>query len=234
METVKKNDFVEIEFTGIANGEVFDTTNKQEAKEMGLEADVKPIMICVGNEMILKGFDEYVVEKEIGKKYSLVLAPEKAFGKRNPSMIKIMPIKVFLEKNMHPYPGMTIQLDNYVAKIISVSGGRVTVDFNNPLAGKEITYNFEIKRKINDDKEKINALQEFFFREKYEFKIEGKKVILKNKKPDSKDPLGEKKLNFLIEIYKKKFNEMIGFDFELEEAEKKVDKKEEPNNTKQQ
>jgi len=223
METIQKNDFVEIEFTGKANKEVFDTTNKEEAKKMGLEADVKPIRISVGNEMILKAFDEFLEGKEIGKKYSLELAPEKAFGKRNPSMIKTMPIKIFLEKNMHPMPGMTIQLDSYVAKILSVSGGRVIIDFNNPLAGKEIIYDFEVKRKINDEKEKINALQEFFFREKYDFEIKDKKVILENKKPNPKDPLGEKKLNFLIEIYKKKFNEMTGLDFELKEEENKIE-----------
>ncbi|MBS3079344.1 FKBP-type peptidyl-prolyl cis-trans isomerase [Candidatus Pacearchaeota archaeon] len=222
METVQKNDFVEIEFNGIANNQIFDTTNKEEAKKIGLDADVKPLIISIGNDMIIKGFDEYLPGKEIQKKYTLVLSQEKAFGKRNPSMIKTMPIKVFLEKDMYPSPGMTIQLDNYIAKILSVSGGRVIVDFNNPLAGKEVTYEFEIKRKVEDIKEKINALQEFFFREKYDFEIKDKKVLLKNKKPDPKEPLGEKKLNFLIEIYKKKFHEIIDFDFEIDEtAEKK-------------
>jgi len=55
---ITKNDFIEIEFTGKANGKIFDTTNKEEAKEMGLQADVKPMIISVGNDMILKGLDE--------------------------------------------------------------------------------------------------------------------------------------------------------------------------------
>ncbi len=220
METVQKNDFVEIEFTGLANNEIFDTTSKEEAKKMGLDANVKPIKISIGNEMILKSFDEYLAGKELNKKYSLVLSPEKAFGKRQPSMIKTMPIKVFLEKNMHPVPGMTIQLDQYVAKILSVSGGRVIIDFNNPLAGKEITYNFEIKNRINDEKEKINSLQEFFFRDKFDFEINDKKIIFKNKKPDEKDPLGEKKLSFLIEVFKQKFNDILGLDIEIAEDKK--------------
>ena len=135
-------------------------------------------------------------------------------------MIKTMPIKVFLEKNMHPVPGMTIQLDQYVAKILSVSGGRVIIDFNNPLAGKEITYNFEIKNRINDEKEKINSLQEFFFRDKFDFEINDKKIIFKNKKPDEKDPLGEKKLSFLIEVFKQKFNDILGLDIEIAEDKK--------------
>jgi hypothetical protein len=137
-----------------------------------------------------------------------------------PSMIKTMPIKVFLEKNMHPVPGMTIQLDQYVAKILSVSGGRVIIDFNNPLAGKEITYNFEIKNRINDEKEKINSLQEFFFRDKFDFEIKDKKILFKNKKPDANDPLGEKKLSFLIEVFKQKFKDILGLEIEEDKKEK--------------
>ena len=39
---------------------------------------------------------------------------------------------------------MAIQLDNTIARVLSVSGGRVTMDFNNPLAGKEIDYKYKI------------------------------------------------------------------------------------------
>ena len=214
--TIVKNDFVEIEFTGKANNEIFDTTNKEEAKKMGLDVDVKPVLICVGNQMLLKGFDDSIEGKEIGKKYSVHLFPENAFGKRQPSMVRPISLKIFKEKDMNPYPGMTVKLDNYIAKIISVSGGRVIVDFNNPLAGKEIDYEFTIKRKIDEEKEKVNALQDFFFRERYDFEIKDKKIIIKNKPKNDSDPFGDKKINFLIGIFKKKFNEIIGLDLELE------------------
>ncbi|VVB78500.1 Putative FKBP-type peptidyl-prolyl cis-trans isomerase [uncultured archaeon] len=220
MTTINKNDFVEIEFTGKANNEVFDTTDKEVAKKMGLEYDVTPLIISVGNQMLLKSFDDFLEGKEIGKKYSLKLTPEKAFGKRNPSMIKTMPIKVFHEKEINPYPGMAVQLDNYIAKVLSVSGGRVSVDFNNPLAGKDIEYDFTIKRKVEDDTERVNALQEFFFKQKFEFVIKGegkdKKVIFK--KPEIKP---------FVDIFKPKFNAMTGLDFDVEEKSEKKEVKEE-------
>lgn len=218
METIQKNDFVEVEFTGVANNEIFDTTNKEEAKSIGLEADVKPVIVCVGNDMLLKGFDKALLDKEIGKKYSVTLTSKEAFGARNPSMIKTMPIKIFHEKNMNPYQGMTLQMDNYLAKVISVSGGRVIVDFNNPLAGKDVTYNFLILRKVEDKNEKINALQEFFFRMKFDYTLENNKVIFN--KPEIKP---------FVEIYKAKFKSMTGLDFEVVEKpkEKKEEKKDE-------
>lgn len=220
MPTISKNDFIEIEFTGLANNQIFDTTDKEEAKKLGIEADVKPLVVSVGNEMLLKGFDDYLEGKETGKKYSLKLSPEKAFGKRNPKMIRTMPIKVFHEKEINPYPGLTVQLDNYIAKILSVSGGRVIVDFNNPLAGKEIQYDFTIKRKINDDTEKINALQDFFFKQRFDFEVKHdeksktKKVIFK-----------KQEIKPFVDIFKQKFKDMTGLDFEIEEKKEKEEEK---------
>ncbi len=208
---IKKNDFIEIEFTGKANDEIFDTTNKKEAGQMNSEIDIKnikPIIVSVGKQMLLKGFDDELEGKEIGKKYSIHILPEKAFGKRDPSMIKTMPMRVFREKNMNPVPGMVLQLDNYIAKVLSVSGGRVIVDFNNPLAGKEIDYNFKIIKKIDNINDKINSLQDFFFKQRFEFNIneKDKKVIFK-----------DEKIKPLVKMFNQKFKDMIGFDFEVEE-----------------
>jgi FKBP-type peptidyl-prolyl cis-trans isomerase SlyD len=219
MTIIQKNDFIEIEFTGKANNEVFDTTNKQEAKQMNPEIDtkdIKPLIVSVGNQMLLKGFDDAIEGKETNKKYSIHLEPEQAFGKRDPSLIKIISMKTFREKNINPVPGLTLQMDNYLAKILSVSGGRITVDFNNQLAGKEIDYDFKITKKIEDNKEKISALQDFFFKQRFEFEIDekNKKVILK-----------DEKIKPLVQMMAQKFKDMTGFDFEVKEdkAEKPGD-----------
>ena len=213
MTTVHKNDFIEIEFTGKSNNEIFDTTDQEKAKSIGLAIDVKPMIISVGNQMLLKGFDDYLDGKELGKKYSLHLTTDKAFGKRNPTLVKIIPIKVFHAQQMNPVPGMTVQLDQYIAKILSVSGGRVSVDFNNPLAGKEIDYDFTIKRIVEDNNEKVNSLQDFFFKMRFDFEIKDKKVIFK--KQDIKP---------FVDLFKQKFKDMTGLDFEVISKEETSDK----------
>jgi FKBP-type peptidyl-prolyl cis-trans isomerase 2 len=211
---IKKNDFVEIEFTGKSNNLVFDTTNKEEAKSIGLDVEVKPMIISVGNQMMVKGFDEILEGKEINKKYSIHLTPDKAFGKRQPGLVKILPIKVFHQQNMNPAPGMTVQLDNYIAKVLSVSGGRVSVDFNNPLAGKDVDYDFTIKRIVEDNTEKINALQDFFFKMRFDFEIKDKKVIFK--KPEIRP---------FVDVFKPRFKEITGLDFEVVEEKKEGNQK---------
>lgn len=227
MEKIQKNDFVEISFTGKANGKIFDTTNKDEAKEIHENVEVKPMIICVGSEMILKGIDEELEGKELKKKYFVHLTPEKAFGKRNPSLIKTYSLNSFTKNKINPYPGLTLQMDNHLVKIISVNGGRVTVDFNNPLAGKEIDYEFIINKKITDEKDKVNALQDYFFRQRFNFEIDekSKKVVFK-----------DKIARVFLELLGEKFREMTRMEFVVEgtseNKEKKGENKKEGTNSK--
>lgn len=219
MTKIKKNDFIEIEFTGLANGEIFDTTNKKDAEKMGIEPkNIKPLTISVGNQMILQGLDEDLEGKETGKEYSIHILPEKAFGKRDPSMIKTYGLSHFTKQNINPYPGMALQLDNTVAKVLSVSGGRVTMDFNNPIAGKEVDYKYKINKIITENKEKINALQDFFFKQRFEFQLKDKKVIFK-----------DDKIKQFIDMIGPKFSEITGLEFtaEAKKETKKEPKKEE-------
>lgn len=222
MTIIQKNDFIEIEFTGKSNGEIFDTTNAEEAKSIGMKADIKPAIISVGQGMLLKGFDKELEGKEVGKKYSVHLISKNAFGPRDSKLLKTIPIKVFYEKQINPAPGMVFQFDNNLAKILSVSGGRVIADFNNPLAGKDVDYDFKILRIITDAREKINSIQDFFFRQRFDFEIKDKKVIFK-------DP----KIKPIIDLFSPKFKEIAGLDAETEEN-KEGKSKEEKKNDKQE
>ena len=157
MNMINKNDFVEIDFTArVKDGEIFDTSRKEDAEKAGLDKNKCELLnICLGQGMIVKGFDDSIEGKEIGKAYKIELNPEDAFGKREVQLVKTFPAKIFTSKGMMPQPGMMYSFDNAMARVVSVSGGRVIVDFNNPLSGKIIAYDFIIKRKIDDPKEKI-------------------------------------------------------------------------------
>jgi len=200
---IKENDFIEIEFTGYSNGEIFDTTNKKKAEKLNLDIEIKPAIVCVGQKMLVEGFDAALKGKEIGKKYKIKL-PEDSFGKRQKNLIKIIPAAVFKEKNINPVSGMTLNFDGMMAKILSVSGGRITADFNNPLSGKEIEYEFKILRKVDDENEKINALQDFFFKKRFKFKIKDKKIIF------------EKQVEPFIQLFGEKFNKILKKKIEIE------------------
>jgi len=218
-DKTKKHDFIELEFIGknINDDEVFDTNIKEEAVKLNPNIkEVKPLVICIGADMVVKGFDEELVDKETGKKYKIKISPEKAFGKRDAKLIKLVPKRFFIEQKINPMPGMTLSLDNSIVKVISSSGGRVMIDFNNLLAGKDVEYEFTIKKVINDNKEKVNALQRFLFGREFEFDIdaEKKKIIF-----------SELQLTPVLNIFKDKFKELLGFDVEILAKPKKEETK---------
>ena len=176
---IKKNDFIELSFTGkITNTEeIFDTNIEADAKSAGFKTEgIKPQILSVGHEMLPKGFDKDLINKEENKKYILNLTPENAFGKRNPQLVRMIPTKHFHEQKIDPIRGMQLNLDGQIVKVLSSDRGRTLVDFNNPLAGKPITYTYKINKIITDQKEKINALQNFFFRQIFEYKVENKTI----------------------------------------------------------
>ena len=211
---VKKNDFVEIEFTGkiLDTGDVFDTNIKGDAEKSGLETkNIKPFVLSVGNKMLPTGFDLDLEGKEIGKDYFVECKPEDAFGKRNPQMVRMIPTKLFHEQKINPQRGMQITLDGQLVKVLSSSGGRTLIDFNNPLAGKKVSYDYKINKKITDLNEKINALQDFLFRRRFEFEVNDKKIVFE---------VGKEYEQF-VKMFSDKFEELIGLKTEGKVVENK-------------
>ena len=213
MVSVEKNDFVEIEFVGKIKdtGEVFDTNSKEEIAKRRLNLAAKPYVLCVGKSMSIKGLDENLIGKEIGKDYSADFTPEDAFGKRNPSLMRMVPLKVFMEQKIVPQKGMQLSIDGSLARVISVSSGRVLLDFNNPLAGRVVSYTYKIIRKIEDDREKVNSMQDFFFKQRFDFEIKDKEVFFKV----------EEQLKKFIELMGKPLEDILGMKIRAEVIEKK-------------
>lgn len=192
-EKVKKGDFVELEYTGTLKelGVVFDSTNEAVAKKEDIynpKMAYGPIEICVGEGQILAGLDEAVIGLEVGKEQDVTLPPEKAFGKKDGKLMKLVPTTVFRKQGINPVPGLQLNVDGMIGTIRTVSGGRTVVDFNHPFSGKEITYKIKINKFITDDAQKIKTMLSLALNQKNEsisVEITGEraKIKLKNEFP---------------------------------------------------
>ena len=206
-EKLKKNDFVELDYTGrVKGGQVFDTNIDKELKKLNMNAKAKIMVVCIGQNMILPAIDQFLIGKEAGKSYKLELPPEKAFGKRKRELIKIIPMSVFRKQNVSPQIGMVFSFDNLLGKITTVSGGRVIVDFNNPIAGKEVIYELNIKRKLTEQREKIKSLMSIFFKQDLDFQVNNKELAIKV----------PSKLEKFAEVFKPKFKEILDLELKIE------------------
>ncbi|MBS3106654.1 peptidylprolyl isomerase [Candidatus Woesearchaeota archaeon] len=158
--SIQKNEFIELEYMGKADGAVFDTTDKEVAKKEGIasnKAEYGPMLVCVGQGHVLKGLDDALIGKEIDKAFTITLQPEEAFGKKSAKLVRLIPLRKFKEHDITPFPGLQVDIDNMMGTVKTASGGRVLVDFNHPLSGRVVTYEAKIVKKVEDDAEKVKG-----------------------------------------------------------------------------
>lgn len=211
---MQKNDFIRITYSG----------KIKETDQEFDKGDNTPVV--VGQNFVIKGIDAALLEMSVNDKKSIEILPENGFGKRNPKLIKLVPLSEFKKHNTNPYPGMVINADNLQGRVLSVGSGRVRLDFNHPLAGKTLIYDLEIKEKIEDKKEKIISLVEYYTKlpkNKIDVNILEKQVEIIT--PPGVSPVYKKKVadnvREIIGIEKTKFSEIFDKPEEAKEEKKK-------------
>ena len=202
--TINKGDFIKIIYTGriLDDNSVFDTTDQEIAKKEGFEKkNIEPVVIRVGDGQLIQGLDEDVLGKELNKDYSVNIIPEKAFGKKSAKLIQLVSLSKFKNENIKPMPGLQVQINDQMGIVKTVTGGRVMVDFNHPLSGKDVKYEYKILNIIKDDIEKIKSyfLTSFGIKEIDVKKTEkGFEIETKNPMPDIIKEEFNKKLKEII------------------------------------
>ncbi|MBI2041214.1 MAG: peptidylprolyl isomerase [DPANN group archaeon] len=189
-DIMRQGDMLEFDFVGRikTSGQIFDLSSEEAAKKEGIYQQGQkygPAVAVIGKGMLIKGLEKNLEGKEIGKEYDFEVSAEEAFGQRNPQLVQLTNLSKF--KEFRPVPGMQVNVDGIIATVRSVSGGRVTLDFNHPLAGKALVYHVKILRKISDLSGKIKIICEKFLGLKAEVKAVGKKVTVKAKTADGKE-----------------------------------------------
>ena len=156
--TIQKGDFIRVSYTGKNEDRVFDTTDEEIAKANEIYNEKGKYggdVIIVGAGHTVAGLDEDLVGKDMGYSGSVTMPPEKAFGIRNPELIETVPITKFEQR---PQVGMPVLVDGRQGIVIRAIGRMATVDFNRFLAGQTVTYDYEIKEKIEDNESKVKGL----------------------------------------------------------------------------
>lgn len=215
-------DFIRIDYVARISGsnEIFDLTREEDARKNGIydpNFGYRSVPVILGAHNVVRGLEKELMTMKIDEKKLVTIKPEDALGERNPDLIKLIPLTEFKKRDIEPFPGMSISDGNMRGRVLAVSGGRVRVDFNHPLAGKTLEYDVEMKESITDTKEKVIAILELFLkfekneieikidRENLEIKINGERDIPKPIKKLIADNItkwikGIKKVKFIEEF----------------------------------
>jgi FKBP-type peptidyl-prolyl cis-trans isomerase 2 len=174
---MKDGDFVTIDYIARTkdNGEIFDLTKEDVAKKEGMYSEkvrYGPVTFIVGANFVIPGLDEALHGMAVGEKKTVDIPEDKAFGKRSEDLVKLIQESQFKQQNADIVPGAFISMNNIRGRIVSVSGGRVKVDFNHPLAGKVLVYEIEVKGVITEKAERVKAVVSYFTGKQMPVKVE--------------------------------------------------------------
>ena len=138
MQTVKKGDTVKVHYKGtLTDGTLFDSSEKRE-----------PLEFKVGEGMVIHGFDNALIDMQVGDQKTVNIPVLEAYGPINEQMIFDMP-KDQVPEDMTPEIGMDVQLSdadgNIVpAMIVEIKEDALVLDANHPLAGKDLNFDIEL------------------------------------------------------------------------------------------
>jgi len=161
--TLEKGSLILLDYTAKIkdSNEIFETTRVDDVKnnpEFDPNKKYEPRLLGVGEGWVLKGLDEALLESSIGTPLNIEIPPEKAFGERDPSKVRMIPLRKLGEKANEVSIGDVIELDDRIGIIRFIGSGRVQVDFNHKYAGRTLVYDANIVKKLDNDDEKISNL----------------------------------------------------------------------------
>ena len=142
-------------------GEGIESTIEEEAKRLKIYEDSRKYearLVAVGEGWLISGLDAEVQKLSVGDKKEIELSPQNAFGNRDPTQLRMIPLRKFGDREHELTVGDSVEIDNRVGIVRFIGSGRAQVDFNHRLAGKWIIYDFEVLRKVETDEDKVRAL----------------------------------------------------------------------------
>jgi len=136
--------------------------------------------VTLGSRQIIPGLESHIRSHgQLGQTVEVEVAPEDAYGARDPQKIKDVPMAQFKAQKVTPEVGMALTFQGERGVITRVAGGRVRVDLNHDLAGKTLRYQYTVREHLTDPKAKVEAvLGSLFPAGRYKMEFSGDAVSI--------------------------------------------------------
>ena len=110
--------------------------------------DEEPAQLTLGRGQLSEGLEQALYGLKSGAKQTVLLEPDQAFGPRDEGKVQTMPRSDFAD-DMVLEPGLVIGFQapsgaEVAGIIVDLNSDQVEVDFNHPLAGKDVVFTVEI------------------------------------------------------------------------------------------
>ena len=174
-DAVEDGDFVRLAYTlrTTDDGQVVDTTDAEVAEDAEIdtdEYDFEPRVIVIGAGHVFESVDDALIGQEVGATGTVEIGAEEAFGEYDDDEVRTVSANKIDEENR--YPGAQVQIEGDQGRIITVVSGRARVDFNHPLAGEDLEYDYEILDLVDDREAQAKSLLGMYLQQSPEVWIE--------------------------------------------------------------
>ncbi|WP_435318551.1 FKBP-type peptidyl-prolyl cis-trans isomerase [Haloarchaeobius sp. TZWSO28] len=158
--------FVKLNYTArtAESDQLVDTTDPEVAEEEGVDDEGRPFeprVIVLGEGHMFAAVEDEIRGKEVGDSGHVTIPAAEAFGEYDDSQVRTVSAEKIPEDSRRP--GAQVQVDGEQGYINTIIGGRARVDFNHPLAGEDLEYDYEIAEVVEDRVEKAQGLMHMFF-----------------------------------------------------------------------
>jgi FKBP-type peptidyl-prolyl cis-trans isomerase SlyD len=159
---LQTGDFVRIDYTARTVDEdmLVDTTSQEVAEEEGIEEEheFSARTIVLGEGHIFDSVEDAIIGGDVGDEGSVVVPTEEAFGTYDEAEVRTVSKDKIPEDDR--YPGAQVQIEGEDGRVETIIGGRARVNFNHPLAGDDIEYDYEIVDEVEDREAQAEGLIE--------------------------------------------------------------------------
>jgi len=158
--------FVKLDYTARAvdSGQLVDTTDAEVAEEEGIDQEGEefaPRTVVLGEGHIFDTVEDDIRGKEVDDSGEVTVPAAEAFGEYDEDDVRTLSAEKIPEDDRRP--GAQVQIDGEQGFVNTIIGGRARVDFNHPLAGDDVEYEYEVLTVVENDVEKAEGLFEMFF-----------------------------------------------------------------------
>jgi FKBP-type peptidyl-prolyl cis-trans isomerase SlyD len=163
-EGLQAGDVIRLAYTArtVEDGHLVDTTDAEVAEEEGVGEDQEfaPRVIVLGEGHIFETVEEAIIGGEPGDTGEVVVPAAEAFGEYDDEEVRTVSADKIPEDDRRP--GGQVQIDGQQGMVETIIGGRARVDFNHPLAGEDVEYEYEVVEEVDDREEIAQGLLAMF------------------------------------------------------------------------
>jgi len=119
----------------------------QHGVEVDSNFDQSPATFVIGDGNLLPGFENVLRGLQAGDEKTFSLAPKEAFGDINRDSIHVLERREFGTLDLSEGLGVSFDGAGKLAMpgiVKKIDGEKITVDFNHPLAGKDLVFDLEL------------------------------------------------------------------------------------------